>query len=130
MINYQIFGYGLSRTPPWVTEVSCLFVLTMYGTTAVCWSIRNAPMSAAHSFAIYIPDVRASTGETPGIESSSGEACRLASCGQCGGDGCSSVGKDTECCTSDNMEDGEARSVKGSAPCYIDHGGKKRLRVV
>lgn len=70
-------------------------------------------------------DMCTGAGGIPGIESSNGKACCLASCGQCGGFGCSSVGKDTDCCISDIVESGEACSVKGSAPCYIGDGGKR-----
>ena len=67
-------------------------------------------------------DACPSAGGIPGIESSNGQACCLASCGQCGGMGCSSAGKDTDCCISDIVASGEACSVKGSAPCYIGDG--------
>ena len=67
-------------------------------------------------------DVCSGAGGIPGIESSNGEACCLASCGLCGGEGCAGAGEDSDCCGSDIAQRGEACSVKGSAPCYIDAG--------
>ncbi|CAN0098903.1 unnamed protein product, partial [Scytosiphon promiscuus] len=58
----------------------------------------------------------------PGIESSDGQACCAASCSQCGGVGCSSVGDARDCCVTDIVELGEPCSMKNQAPCYIDSG--------
>lgn len=57
-----------------------------------------------------------------GVESSDGQACYPASCGQFGGDGPAPVTKDKDRCISDVMEDGEACSMKGLAPCNVDDG--------
>ncbi|CAM9748865.1 unnamed protein product, partial [Hapterophycus canaliculatus] len=54
-----------------------------------------------------------------GIESSDGQACCVASCGQCGGVGCSTLGPASDCCVTDIVELGEACSLKNEAPCYI-----------
>ena len=72
-------------------------------------------------------EVCPSAGGIPGIESSNGKACCLAACGQCGGDGCSSVGLASDCCVTDIVDEGEACSVKGSAPCYIDDGERRSV---
>ena len=62
-----------------------------------------------------------SAGSIPDLESShSSQACCPASCGQCGGDGCTSVVDDTDSCISDIVEDDEAFSVTGSISCDID----------
>ena len=67
--------------------------------------------------------VCASAGGIPGIEASNGLACCKAECGQCGGTGCSTaVGGAADCCVHDILVEGEACSVTGAAPCYIDDG--------
>ncbi|CAN0188824.1 unnamed protein product, partial [Scytosiphon promiscuus] len=83
----------------------------------------SAPSSAPTSAAPTADgDFCALAGGIPGIESSDGQACCLASCGQCGGVGCSSAGAASDCCVTDIVELGESCSVKNEAPCYIDGG--------
>lgn len=63
-----------------------------------------------------------SAGGIEGIESDNGKTCCLTSCGQCGGRGCSDSGDASDCCESIIQKYGEACSVSGTAPCYIDSG--------
>ncbi|CAM9505978.1 unnamed protein product [Ectocarpus fasciculatus] len=63
-------------------------------------------------------------GGIPGVESPGASACCLASCGSCGGVGCSSRGVVSDCCVSAIMTTGEACEVSGTAPCYIGGGGE------
>lgn len=49
-------------------------------------------------------------------------ACCPIECGQCGGVGCSAIGK--ECCASDIMATKVACSDSGEAPCIIDGDGE------
>ncbi|CAM9254537.1 unnamed protein product, partial [Hapterophycus canaliculatus] len=58
-------------------------------------------------------------GGIPGIESSDGQACCVAACGQCGGMSCFAVGPASDCCVADITERGQACSVTNEAPCYI-----------
>ncbi|CAN0322037.1 unnamed protein product, partial [Hapterophycus canaliculatus] len=67
-------------------------------------------------------DVCPSAGGIPGIESSDGQACCMAACGQCGGVGCSTVGPAIDCCTTEIVDMGQACSATNAAPCYIDDG--------
>ncbi len=62
-----------------------------------------------------------------GIESNDARACCVASCGQCGGDGCSAAGAASDCCVNNIVETGQACSVRGAAPCYIGDGTAKAL---
>eukprot|EP00752_Nemacystus_decipiens_P002185 g2080.t1 len=58
-----------------------------------------------------------------GVESSDGRACCVAECGSCGGVGCSKFSPDLgadDCCVTEIVDRGEACSVWGAAPCYID----------
>eukprot|EP00903_Cladosiphon_okamuranus_P007811 g7557.t1 len=78
-------------------------------------------------------------GETPtcdngfvGFQASNG-ACCAAGCGQCGGVGCSSFGKELgfdqyDCCATEIVDMGDPCSEAGKAPCYIDESGSHRSR--
>eukprot|EP00752_Nemacystus_decipiens_P008653 g7726.t1 len=58
-----------------------------------------------------------------GVESDNGKVCCVAECGSCGGVGCSRFSPELEaddCCVTEILEDGEACSVWGEAPCFID----------
>eukprot|EP00752_Nemacystus_decipiens_P001569 g1530.t2 len=66
-------------------------------------------------------DVFSSVGSSiPDLESSDGEACCLASCGQCDGDEYISSVHHTDGSVSDFVDDDQVFSVKGSIPCDID----------
>eukprot|EP00903_Cladosiphon_okamuranus_P015061 g13934.t1 len=65
-------------------------------------------------------DVCPSAGGIPGIESSAGDACCLASCGLCGGDDCAAAGPASDCCAAVIVDDGEPCSETNQAPCFID----------
>eukprot|EP00903_Cladosiphon_okamuranus_P007850 g7592.t2 len=55
----------------------------------------------------------------PGV--SQGDVCCEASCGTCGGSGCSGRGNGQDsCCTKNITANGETCSVKGAAPCIMD----------
>eukprot|EP00903_Cladosiphon_okamuranus_P020236 g18573.t1 len=50
-----------------------------------------------------------------------GDVCCEASCGTCGGSGCSKRGNgEDSCCTSNIKDDGDKCSKTKSAPCYMD----------
>lgn len=63
----------------------------------------------------------------PGIESDDGEACCVAGCVTCGGDGCESAGGLTaeECCSEDILSSGELCEATGMAPCIIISGERQ-----
>ncbi|CAM9986910.1 unnamed protein product [Ectocarpus sp. 6 AP-2014] len=51
------------------------------------------------------------------------DICCEASCGTCGGVGCSGRGNGQDsCCTKNISDNGETCSVKGAAPCIVDDG--------
>ncbi|CAN0344649.1 unnamed protein product, partial [Scytosiphon promiscuus] len=66
-----------------------------------------------------LADICASAGGIPGIQSSDARACCVASCGLCGGMGCSTAGAASDCCVTDIVDFGEACSVTNEAPCFI-----------
>eukprot|EP00903_Cladosiphon_okamuranus_P022803 g20995.t1 len=58
-----------------------------------------------------------------GVESDNGKVCCVAECGSCGGVGCSKFSPDlgaNDCCVTEILDDGEACSVWGEAPCFLD----------
>eukprot|EP00903_Cladosiphon_okamuranus_P016837 g15527.t1 len=82
------------------------------------------PCSSTGAAPCYIGDVPAPgpvcpSVNIPGIESSSGEACCLSSCGQCGGEDCATAGSPSDCCEEDIVEFGDPCSETNEAPCFI-----------
>lgn len=83
---------------------------------------RVAPCTPAPSGALLAldADVCYDAFGIPGIQSSNGVACCLASCGACGGSGCSLLeGGGDGCCTDNIIEINELCESKGEAPCLI-----------
>ena len=64
-------------------------------------------------------------GSTDDVDSPNSRTCCLTSWGQHGGIGCSSADLGMDCCfCGSGEEDGDAWSVKGAGPSYIDDGKK------
>ncbi|CAM9354990.1 unnamed protein product, partial [Hapterophycus canaliculatus] len=70
-------------------------------------------------------DISTCSNGVVGVESSNGMACCVATCGTCGGVGCSVFGEafgldNQDCCATEIADDGAPCSQTGEAPCYID----------
>lgn len=55
----------------------------------------------------------------PGVDSPGGYVCCKASCGVCGGAGCSDRGPAMDCCVTEILSEGNACADVNESPCFV-----------